>query len=253
MTRTIAIIGSGTSLAELPHSYRFPDTVDTMALNSATVAPQFYDMVNEKWNQSWTYAMFIDSAFGTKKYFPESYAFKVSLANPDGITYLLKNNFVVAQASNIRWLDKKVAGGSVLCPALLKAEELGYDRIILFGCDYCRRNDHRYWWETDPAILRHPRNNTLINAIPDQYEYKTSGSLQIHERRRPQTGYILLPQKAQNGETVYAENIYQKQMETSKAIMDRLTTEKGIAIFKWGEWGMLDIPSLPIDKIGLIT
>jgi len=192
--------------------------------------------------------MFIDSEFGKNYYFPESYAFKQSLKNTDGITYLLQGNFTIPEADNIRWVKSKVAGGSVLCPALLEAPKLGYDRLVLFGCDYCRRGDHRHWWETDDNILHHPKNNTLVPAKSDRYDHKQNGRVIIYNRRKPEDWQLLEPLTTSNGETVYADNSYLRQMAHSNEILDKLRGD-GMEIFKWGEWGLLDIPSIGLDKL----
>jgi len=251
MSKTLAIMGSGTSLNELPRDYRF--TMDTMVLNVAVILPQFYDVVNEQWRKSWTYAVMIDSNLENRKYFPERYAFDVAMANPDGVTYLLKGKFHPPQDSNHRIIEKKVPGGNVLCSALLEARKLGYDRLILFGCDNCRRDDKRYWWETDETVLNHPRNNTLIGAVPDSYEHKDNGKVTIRNRRTPQTWELLIPIIALNGETVYAENTYKRHMERSEAIMEELKGE-GVEIFKFTDIGLFDLDCIKdVDELSEVS
>jgi len=262
LSKTLAIIASGTSLNQLPRDFVFPDGMDTMTLNTAAIAPQFYDMKTDKWHKSWTYSMFIDSEFEKKYYFPECYAFQQAVKNTEGTTYLLKGNFHQAYGSNIQWITSKVAGGSVLCPALLEAHRLGYKRIVLFGCDYCRRQEkdsggegegegedegerkmgwHCYWWEIDPDYYTHPKNNTLISAGSDGYKEEVNGKVTITLRKSPPNWRQIDKIQAPNGEMVLSENTYTNQMAASGEIMDRLRGE-GVEIFKYSDAGLLDIP-----------
>lgn len=253
--KTIAIIGTGTSLNELPRDFVFPDGVDTMTLNTAAIAPQFYDIKTETWREKgWTYCMFLDADFAKHFIFPECHAYHAAMARHDGIKYITDR--LMSRGHNFTNVQRVHAnpGGSVLCPALNKAHELGYRRIVLVGCDYCRRKDENgnyrtYWWETDPDYLTHPRNNTLIPAGSDAYKLESNGKVTISLRKAPGNWRQIDMITAPNGEEVLAENLYKEQMGFSNAIMDKLMGE-GVAIFKYKDFGLLSVPSLDsLDKL----
>jgi hypothetical protein len=194
----------------------------------------------------------IDDAFKNKRYFPEKYVFDVALSNPDGIVYLSDSLTPKDVPGNVRVLDPKKGqrprGCGVFGCALAILRELGYERIILVGCDYCRRGRLRYWWETDLDMLQHPENMKHIKkAIPDDWTpqpHMDRGSTKYFRLRLRKGGSrYVRTHKAPNGELVYIENQYLKQRNVAHQMIKALNDE-GVSVVKFTDTGLLEIPSI---------
>lgn len=240
--QSICIVGAGRSLCELPRDYVFP--CDTMALNVSTIAPQFYDMETESFWQSWNYAMFIDSNIKNKKYFPEYYYFQKSINNPDGVVYIPDRPayWGGVDGKNIVKVKLPSTYKTVLLAALGMVRSLGYGRIILLGCDFCRIDLYRYWWETDDAILNHPANRSaLIKAEREKYIVKESGKVKVVDRKFKHNQTTTSYCKDTGGNKVLCDNLYRRQIDSVMEMIEKLEDE-GIYVAKYLDIGMLNIP-----------
>jgi hypothetical protein len=258
-SKTLAIIGAGTSLNELPRDFVF--FCDTFALNCSAIAPQFYNITTEIFHHSWTYAVMVDDPFAKWQYFPELYAYKASIANANaggcaGKLFLSDKLMRVQDKTGLERVVYSEYSKScgVLAVALKRAKLMGYERLVLIGVDYCRRNQQRYWWENDSKITNHTGNaKAVIKATSDKwivYEGHPDDDgevwYQLYTRQGKKT--IVHPKIAPNGELVYVEKMYRTQLECANILINQLMSE-GMAIFKLGNTGLLDIPALDIEHL----
>lgn len=215
-----------------------------MALNVSTIAPQFYDMEREAFWQSWDYAVFIDSNIKNKNYFPEYYYYQKSINNDDGVVYIPDRPayWGGVDSDNVVKVQLPSNYKTVLLAALGIAESLGYGRIILLGCDFCRIDLYRYWWETEDAILNHPANkNALIKAVREKYVVKESGKVKVQDRKFAHNQTTTSYCKDTGGNKVLCDNAYRRQMDSVMKVIEGLEDE-GIEIVKYLDVGMLNIP-----------
>lgn len=249
MSKTLNIIGAGYTLTELPYDYRF--TQDTMALNVSTVAPWFYDWQAEKFHTSWTYAMFIDGAVRNKYFFPEWYYYRKSIENEGGKTYLTNRflGYVPDECEkNVEWMLGIPKYKTVMLPAMIKGRELGYDRIVLFGCDMCRQTcGRRYWWEDYAPITEHAGNaKAMVSARPDKYAPTTQGHWHVHTRTNRDEEHAEHADTA--GNTVLVSAYYTRQRGIIEGLAGELQ-KGGVEVVKFGAGGMLNIPVITLDKL----
>ena len=259
MGKTIVIIGAGTSLMEIPPNHVF--TNDTMALNVSTIAPQFFDYKTESFHHSWTYGVFIDKMIASNFYFPERLYYSKSIANHAGILYLGDRLITpdLLKLPNVRSIPVKKGQKMVLVPSIIEAKRLGYEHVILVGCDFMLYDARRYWWEYpeyEPGILMHPNGKGVVNATglslikikkvstqvdADDVRTIAYDKYEHHYKDRHGDERVYVPVCDTRDGTGLMSSLLYKQYNIFKSVMGGLV-DSTFKVSKYTGMGMLDVP-----------